>query len=471
MENQKKKKWELKYEEYSNSTELETKLAELQDKIDNKKASREDLDEHKKLSAIKGNLPKVKNILEFREKLSVEKEEIDAELQRREELKKEDDNCQKLEEEMAELEAAYDDIQKDIKRINGELSAEGLSPEEQKRLQDEKNGLESKLKDNESKRQENNKKFADSQEKLAKGRENEDKNKFKDVSVEDLKNQSTQISMNMSKCNIACNRLMKGYSWQSVEVALDKFDEQRFIAKGKEAKKMQQNRNAAKAENAKEEQEVEQPATEQTETEQTSEKAQAENEQEENTSLAVQEDEKTLLAKIIVILKKIADKIRGKSNETVEEEVESEENSFSKMKKGVKTMWEKAKAWVTGKDEVSEETEKPAEEAEKPAEEAEKPAEETEKPAEEAEKPAEEAEKPAEETEKPAESNNKQDAFRQYLREVAEKGIDGVEQERQQAELAEKQARREAAKQKLEANRAEALKREAARDQQSGDER
>ena len=373
---EKKRKWERDYEKYLASNELDERIEYLQDLINGKVALKEEYEEHKKLTAIKANLPKVKNILELRGKLEEERKEINQEIARRELIGKCEKAIKLLEDEMTKLEEEHSNIEKEMK-ANPEKKAE----------------LQTKLAENEKKRQENNVKFGNTHERLRQENEKTEQSKFKETSLEDLKNKAISISSHISQCNLACNKLMQGYSWQSVEVALDKFKGERLTAKDADAKKMQQNREAAKADKIERK------------------PAKAENYVEEEPEL------------------------EGDGQPELEGELQPEEEHeekaiakvtiWQKVKNFGRNLWEKAKKFFKG-DEVNEQPE---------------------------DQPENQPENQPEKVEE-VQPAKKEDTFRQYLRDVAAKGIDGVEQERLDAEKAEKEARRQAAIEKYNASRA-----------------
>ena len=378
MEN-KKRKWEREYEQYSNSTELDDRIEYLQDLINRKVATKDEYEGHKKVTAIKANLPKVKNILELRGKLDGEIKEIKAELAKRELSEKIDKAIIVLDDEMKKLEEEKIRLEKEIKD-NPEKKAE----------------LQTKLAENEKKIQENNVKFGKCHEEKKKESKNAEKSKFKDITTEDLKAQSAQISMNISKCNLACNKLMQGFSWKSIEVALDKFENEKLTAKGKETAKMKQNREAAKAANEK--QEAEKAIANLTKFQKF--KNWAKNLWDKATAPFFEEDEK--------------EQSEGPEKEEAKAESKEEKPKF----------WQKVKAWFKGEDAKTKTGDKGKDDSEKESE-----------------------------PKTPEKEPTKEDTFRQYLRQVAEKRIDGIEQEKLDAEKAEKEARRKAAIEKLKANR------------------
>lgn len=355
----------MEYEKYSNSTELDDRIAYLKDFIDGRDAFKEDYAEYKKLTAIKTNLPKVKNILELREQLKNQKQAIQNEIKERKSVAEVEKELVILEDEMKNLQEEHDKLEEKIKASK--------TPEEKAELQ-------AKLKNNEKQRQENNVKFGDCHEKNAEIRKRIFIGEFENMTMEDLENKALQISSNISECNIACNRLMKGFSWKSVDVALHKYETEKLVAKGQEATKMKKNREAAKAENSKEQQQVE-----------ASETINTKNEEAEPTKTETSSENKT-------------EKEETENALIVKEEKKS---VFSK----IKDLYNRAKNWILRRKEDKDEAKEP-------------------------------------------ETLTKQDAFRQYLKDVAEKGISGIEQEKLDAEKADKEARRKAAIDKLKANRA-----------------
>lgn len=392
---EKKRKWEREYEKYSTSTELDERLEYLQDLINGKVATKEEYAEHKKLTAVKANLPKVKNILELRQKLEQQRKELKDEIARRELVGKYDKATKILEDEMKKL-------QEEKARLEQEIKDPKLKPEKKAELQ-------TKLAENSKKIQDNNIKFGKCHEGMETENNKIEQSKFKDVSLEELKNKAVSISSHISQCNLACNKLMQGFSWQSIEVALDKYEGEKLKAKGKEAGKMKQNREAAKASNAKGQQA----------------KSQDGEEQEENSLATL-----TTWQKVKNWAKSTWGKIKGQFVEDEEQEEQEESEGAVKPEKAAEkpTFWQKVKNWFK-EDESNEKSEKGNSGKESSGK-----------------------------------ATDKEESFRQYLKDVAEKGMDGVEQEKTEARM-------KSAREKLEANRAEALKREAERNQKNKDAR
>ena len=124
------KKWEKEFEKFSRG-EFDDRYNELSDKISNKTCTKDELKEFKRLDLVKKNLPKVKNIMEYRDKLNHEREIIDGELKRREEARN-------LNKERADLEKENADLLLEIDEINSKLKSKDLSEEDRKKLENEK---------------------------------------------------------------------------------------------------------------------------------------------------------------------------------------------------------------------------------------------------------------------------------------------------------------------------------------------
>lgn len=372
----KKKKWEVEYEKYANSNELQERVEYLQDLINGKVALKEEYEEYKKLSKLNENLPKVKNILELRETLNKQNEEIKKEIEKRNTLSKTNKAIQDLEQEMEQLEKEHSELEDKMKDKN-------LSKEEKLKIQQQ-------IKENANKRQENNVKFGNYQD-LLKSNPNEEENEYHKMTIEELKDNSSQLYIKISKCNLACSRLMKGYSWKSVELALDKYKDQTLKASKENAKKMKQNREVVKQQTTK----------------QAPETLEVEENKEDEKSLTVKEEKTSFFSKIKArfadnkVVKFITEKLG--LNKDNEKELGTENVEFKKQKS---------------------------------------------------------VEEKAEQEQKTV---SKEDEFRKYLREVAEKGISGIEQEKAENEKQQKEAKMKAAREKLEANREESLKKEAER--------
>lgn len=222
-----KRNWEKEYEKYSDLTELETEISELNKKYENQTMTKEEFKQWEKSKALKENLPKVKNIIELREKLSAENKQIKEELESRKNLVMINKENEKLENELIALEAIRIDLEEKMKDKN-------LSEEQ-------KNDLNKEYALNEAKISKNNELYGQTQEKLA---QSSGMIKNSKISNEELEEKSINIQTKISKCNLACNKLMKGFSWKSIDLALESFKDAKFTANKQQTQKIKKVKEA-----------------------------------------------------------------------------------------------------------------------------------------------------------------------------------------------------------------------------------
>ena len=228
MKNNKPRKWETLYERLSKQgqnaelvlkAELETEYYE-ENKNSKEDSAKVSYKMSKKANKIIGNLPKVKNILELRNLLDTRHKAIQAELKRRKENKK-------LEEEMTKLNEEYE-------TITFKMKERDLPEKERKQL-------EKQLETNRTKRDENNKKF------LINNKEQSEID-FSEMDDNKLRKEALQLSTKVSMCNMTCNALMKGESWQTIEVQLGNWDNVKLKANKENTEKLNEIKDAKKEE-------------------------------------------------------------------------------------------------------------------------------------------------------------------------------------------------------------------------------
>ena len=235
----KKQKWEVQFEEYSNG-KLDEKMKELEDNHSNEINDKKDtqargettknyMKQKKQLEKIKENLPKIKHLVEFKEKVTNIKDEIDTELKNRVQISKLTEEQGKLDEENEKLMAKVEELQ-------SKLKSKDISDNDRKSVKEE-------LDKTNKRRAENNEKYGKNSGELLKT--NGKSSKFEKVSDEDLKMMSNKLSIQISKTNFYANRLIKGYSIESIKTS-DKAIDWKMKATGKEAKKMEQLKSATK---------------------------------------------------------------------------------------------------------------------------------------------------------------------------------------------------------------------------------
>ena len=239
-----KRSWEKLYEQYQNG-EMDEKLEKMKLKSEAGKLDREEYKEYEKMIKIKGNISKVKNILELRESLKNEIEKVKQEINAREYLIKLSQKSEELESGLNVILIKQEENESEIKRLNIKLKNKGLSPEER---EETKSNLEKAKNERENLRLKvisNNKEFQENNKKLEDG--NKNKKEFKNMTTEDLKNLITNKKIKISKCNTVCNNLMKGVSWKNIELKLDQLDE-RYTGKKEELERLKKAKTATKEE-------------------------------------------------------------------------------------------------------------------------------------------------------------------------------------------------------------------------------
>ena len=216
------RKWEEKYNEIQ-SGKLDARISELQEKFNNKTITRDELKEFEKSKRIKENISKVDNVVEYKNKLEGQLKEIKAEQDRRKSLV---------------------DLEKEAKKLDGELG----------RLKTEKAVAERELKTpdlSDDKKAKIEARLAGIKDKMIENQENQltiaatskAGGKLAELPEEELSGKRTNISSKISKCNMICGKLIEGYSWDSIDMKLEQWQDRKLTSKKETADKM---RNAAK---------------------------------------------------------------------------------------------------------------------------------------------------------------------------------------------------------------------------------
>lgn len=239
------RKWEEKYKELEDGKKLDEQISVLTDKKDKRAITREELKELDKLERIKENLPKVKNILEYKNKLEAELKDLKEEQKRRQTLAKTDKANEKLEEEMNKLTEERAKLEAELKTADND---------------DKKKEIQGKLKQVQEKRDANNKAFAENQETLAKNAKG--KEALKRIPDDKLSAKITNMSTKISKCNMICNNLLQGKSWDSIDLKLEQWQDREFKSDKKTADKMRESAEEGKEESKEKEESKKEEAKE-----------------------------------------------------------------------------------------------------------------------------------------------------------------------------------------------------------------
>lgn len=343
----KKQKWEILFEEYSNG-KLDKELTDLEDKHNNDSKNKMDtkdkgamtkayMSQKKKLEKIKENLPKIQNLIEFKVKVTTMKEKIDSELNNRKKISKLTEEQGKLDEENEKLLAKVDELKTKLK-------AKDISDDDRKTVQEE-------LTKTNKKRTENNEKYGENGKELLEigGKSSE----FEKISKEDLEMMSNKLSIQLSKTNFYANRLIKGYNIESIRTS-EKENDWKMKATGKEAKKMEELKSASKDDKQIEQMTEEQLAKNVKET--INQEVKPEEKVEENSMVEVSEFEQKhpRLAKIKKFLTNIKDKVlsnikkeekeeQKEENEDIDKKEQKEKNENTEKDKQEKEVKEEAK--------------------------------------------------------------------------------------------------------------------------------
>lgn len=207
------RKWEEKYKEMK-SGKLDKRPSELEEKFNNKTITREELKEYEKLKRIKDNISKIDNVMEYKNKLNEQLKQIKNEQDRRKKLVDLDKEAKKLESE--------------LERLNTEREVAEKKLKERDLPTDKKLEIESKLLDIKSKMDKNQENFSKNQLTMASSLKAD--RKISELSREQLELKKYNISSRISKCNMICARLMEGYSWDSIDIKLEKWQDKKFTS-------------------------------------------------------------------------------------------------------------------------------------------------------------------------------------------------------------------------------------------------
>lgn len=220
------RKWEEEYMLYKNGTK-EKRIAEIEEKLANKTATKADYDELKQTKKVSANIEKVSNIIEYKYEIEKQINEIKEEIKLREGITNREKQLEEINKEAEEINKELEilDLKKDM-LIKG---TKGLSPEE--KAENNK-----KIEEINGKIAENNSKYIKNQEKLTNLPEEKNtrrSNKFSGIETQELDKRIFDLSTKVSKCNMVAGNLMKGMSWDNIELKLDQWKDKKYTSKEK----------------------------------------------------------------------------------------------------------------------------------------------------------------------------------------------------------------------------------------------
>lgn len=203
--------WERKYEEYKNGG-IDNIINELMSKGI---STKEDKEKYKKLTKIKNKMPQIANVIQYRDSLKEDLKKIDEEVRIRIELIKASKTNEKLEEEIEGFQTRYEEINKELKNSKLEsdkrvdLESEKASiAEKMSKAQDERNNAEEKLSSGMSEKRELSK-----------------------VSSKEIRKEMLEIQTKISKCNLVANNLLNGLNWEQIDMKLDNWKDKKFTSR------------------------------------------------------------------------------------------------------------------------------------------------------------------------------------------------------------------------------------------------
>ncbi len=242
-------KWEEEYKKYAHK-EYDEEYKKLKAKFERKpenikwtnepddksiknsiREGKEQYERYKKMGRIKENLPKVKNLIQYRRGLEKEIKEIDKEIKLRENLKSINQKQETLEKKNETLEKDLADLRNKYYDIELQLKKKDLSDDKRTELENKLPELQKKIDNNNIEFSKNEQEISKNKQKITESdKSSKNKSKLSRISDEELNNKKLDLSTKISKCNMACKYMMQGKSWNAIEVKLDSWDKSRYTA-------------------------------------------------------------------------------------------------------------------------------------------------------------------------------------------------------------------------------------------------
>ena len=228
------RKWEEEYMQYKMGTR-QKEMKEIQDKLNNKSASKEEYDKLMKMKKVEANIDKVTNILELKNSISEQIKEIEEELIRRQGSKEKTSEQNKQDEaiykEAQAISLELASIEADKEKVKAELKNKNLSAEERENLNKKLVELDNKLQENNSKYTKNFEAIQNIETRKPESKPVMKTNKFSSLSNEELDKKKFDLSTKISKCNMVAGNLMKGMNWDSIDIKLEKWQDKKYVPK------------------------------------------------------------------------------------------------------------------------------------------------------------------------------------------------------------------------------------------------
>lgn len=223
------RKWEMNYNKLKNG-ELDIAIKKLEPKMDKKSMTKEEYKEYNRLLKVKENMPKIANIIEYRERLTKQIAVLDKEIEAVERLEFFETNSEKIDRMFKRTNAQLNKLVSEKATIEKQLKNKNLSQEEKDELLAKKRNITEEI-------DANNEKYAKMQRVLGQ-KDRIEKNHGK-YSKEQLEARKNTFLQRVSKCNMVGNKLVKGLSWDSIEMDLENWQDTRLISKEPITKKIE----------------------------------------------------------------------------------------------------------------------------------------------------------------------------------------------------------------------------------------
>ena len=232
------RKWEEEYMQYKNG-EKHKEMQEIQTKLNNKLATKEEYDKLMKMKKIDNNIEKVSNILELKNQLENQIKEIEAEESRRqgreEKISEQNKQDEAIYKEAQTIQLELASIEDDKERVKAELKEKAknntLSADEEQALNQKLAELDNKIAENNKKYVKNFEAIKNIEKRVPEKQPVMRSNKFSGISNEELDKKKFELSTKISKCNMVAGNLMKGMNWDAIDVKLEKWQDKKFVSK------------------------------------------------------------------------------------------------------------------------------------------------------------------------------------------------------------------------------------------------
>lgn len=276
------RKWEIEYEKYK-SGEKNEEFEALKKKIDEKQATAEEVKEYKRMERIFGYMPNVENLkaaIEVLEtNLDILKDEWNTREAQAKEVKNAKDKKRKLENKISDIEAKLAIAEQEVKNSDRDDEDFYDKIEARDKLEDELKGVKDEIKINE--------------EKMPKSNHPE----LANMDKRQLRKEIFKTSAQIGKCHFAARLFMEGRSKQNINIKVNKeWKDRKFTAKSplpKSRKEIAEEKKEQKKEEPEEDKQIEEEPDKKAEKLEQSEEELKEKVDDEEKEIDYDEEDKT----------------------------------------------------------------------------------------------------------------------------------------------------------------------------------